>query len=57
MILDEGIHTSVKMFRVRIGKPHRSWQGIASRKRLRYTRFLAEMKGMIEKRVVEEAVK
>jgi len=43
-----------KVFRVRVGKPHRRWQGIASRKRLGYTRFLDEMKGMIEKRVEEE---
>lgn len=41
-------------FRVRIGKPHRRWQGIANRKRLGYTRFLDECKAAIEKRVEEE---
>jgi hypothetical protein len=41
-------------FRVRIGKPHRRWQGITNRKRLGYTRFLDEMKGAIEKRLEEE---
>lgn len=41
-------------FRVRIGKPHRRWQGIANRKRLGYTRFLDECKGAIERRVEEE---
>lgn len=43
-----------KAFRVRIGKPHRRWQGIANRKRLGYTRFLDECKEAIEKRVEEE---
>lgn len=43
-----------KAFRVRIGKPHRRWQGIANRKRLGYTRFLDECKAAIEKRVEEE---
>jgi len=42
------------MFRVKIGKPHRRWQGIARRKRLGYTRFLDEMKAALEKRVEEE---
>jgi hypothetical protein len=41
-------------FRIRIGKAHRRWQGIANRKRLGYTKFLDEMKGKIEKRVEEE---
>jgi hypothetical protein len=41
-------------FRVRIGKPHRRWQGLAGRKRLGYIRFLDEMKASIEKRVEEE---
>jgi hypothetical protein len=41
-------------FRVRIGKPHRRWQGIASRKRLGYTRYIDEIKAAIEKRVEEE---
>lgn len=45
------------VFRVRIGKPHRRWQGIANRKRLGYTRFLDACKGAIEKRVEEEMVK
>jgi hypothetical protein len=44
-------------FRVKIGKPHRRWQGIARRKRLGYTRFLDEMKVMLEKRVEEEFAK
>jgi len=44
-------------FRVKIGKPHRRWQGIARRKRLGYTRFLDEMKGAIEKRVEEELIR
>jgi len=44
-------------FRVRIGKPHRRWQGIANRKRLGYTRFLDECKGAIAKRIEEELVK
>lgn len=43
-----------KAFRVRIGKPHRRWQGIANRKRLGYTRYLDECKAAIEKRVEEE---
>jgi hypothetical protein len=42
------------VFRVRVGKPHRRWQSIASRKRLAHTRFLDEMKAGIEKRVEEE---
>jgi hypothetical protein len=42
------------VFRVRIGKAHRRWQGIANRKRLGYTKFLDECKGKIEKRVEEE---
>jgi len=46
-----------KVFRVRIGKPHRRWQGIASRKRLGYTRFLDEMKAGIEKRIEQEISK
>lgn len=41
-------------FRIKIGKAHRRWQGIANRKRLGYTRFLDEMKKGIEKRVEEE---
>jgi hypothetical protein len=41
-------------FRIRIGKAHRRWQGIANRKRLGYTKFLDECKGKIEKRVEEE---
>lgn len=44
-------------FRVRIGKPHRRWQGIANRKRLGYTRYLDECKRAIEKRVEEEMLK
>jgi len=42
------------VFRVRIGKVHRRWQGIARKKRLGYTRFLDEMKWALEKRVEEE---
>jgi hypothetical protein len=42
------------VFRIRIGKAHRRWQGIANRKRLGYTKFLDECKGKIEKRVEEE---
>jgi hypothetical protein len=42
------------VFRVRIGKPHRRWQSIASRKRLSYTKFLDECKEAIGKRVEEE---
>ncbi len=42
-------------FGVKIGKAHRRWQGIAGRKRLRYTRYLDECKAAIEKRVEEEA--
>ncbi len=42
------------VFRVRIGKAHRRWQGIANRKRLGYTKFLDDCKGKIEKRVEEE---
>jgi hypothetical protein len=45
------------VFLVRIGKPHRRWQGIANRKRLGYTKFLDEMKGAVEKRIEEELVK
>jgi hypothetical protein len=41
-------------FRIRIGKAHRRWQGIANRKRLGYTKFLDEMKTGIERRVEEE---
>lgn len=41
-------------FRVRIGKPHRRWQGIANRKRLGYTRYIDEIKKAVEKRVEEE---
>jgi hypothetical protein len=44
-------------FRVRIGKPHRRWQGIANRKRLGYTKFLDEMKAGIERRIEEEISK
>jgi hypothetical protein len=43
-----------KAFRVRIGKPHRRWQGIANRKRLGYTRYIDEIKKALEKRVEEE---
>lgn len=43
-----------RVFRVRIGKAHRRWQGIANRKRLGYTKFLDEMRAGIEKRVEEE---
>jgi hypothetical protein len=43
-----------RAFRVRIGKPHRRWQGIANRKRLGYTRYLDACKAAIEKRVEEE---
>jgi hypothetical protein len=43
-----------RVFRVRIGKAHRRWQGIANRKRLGYTKFLDECKVKIEKRVEEE---
>ncbi|WP_454802837.1 RteC domain-containing protein [Mucilaginibacter phyllosphaerae] len=43
-----------RVFRIRIGKAHRRWQGIANRKRLGYTKFLDECKGKIEKRVEEE---
>ncbi|MES2063594.1 MAG: RteC domain-containing protein [Bacteroidota bacterium] len=42
------------VFRIRIGKAHRRWQGIANRKRLGYTKFLDECKVKIEKRVEEE---
>jgi len=41
-------------FRIRIGKAHRRWQGIANRKRLGYTKFLDEMKAGIEKRAEDE---
>jgi len=43
-----------KHFEVKIGKAHRRWQNIASRKRLSYTRYLDECKNVIEKRVEEE---
>jgi hypothetical protein len=46
-----------KALRVRIGKSHRRWQSIASRKRLSYTKFLDECKTAIEKRVDEEMAK
>ncbi|HZY36196.1 MAG TPA: RteC domain-containing protein [Mucilaginibacter sp.] len=46
-----------KIFRVRIGKPHRRWQGIANRKRLGYTKFLDEMRNLIEKRIEEEIIR
>lgn len=49
---DRGILESV--FRVRIGKPHRRWQSIASRKKLSYTKFLDQCKQAIGKRVDEE---
>lgn len=41
-------------FAVKIGKAHRRWQNIASRKRLSYTRFLDACKAAVEKRVEEE---
>lgn len=42
------------VFRIRIGKAHRRWQGIANRKRLGHTKYLDECKAAIEKRVEEE---
>jgi hypothetical protein len=42
------------VFRVRVGKPHRRWQSIASRKRLSYTKYLDECKAAVEKRLDEE---
>jgi hypothetical protein len=43
-----------KVFRVRIGKPHRRWQSIASRKRTSHTKYTDEIKTALEKRVEEE---
>jgi len=43
-----------RVFRVRIGKAHRRWQGIARRKRLGHTKYIDEIKTALEKRIEEE---